>query len=72
MLFISLAKKAAFLFVFLIIVSSAQQVPQRVISKGTVEYLSNEIIVKYRSMPGVNSSGTVAALTIFSCKKLTF
>lgn len=60
MFFISLAKKAVFLFVFLIVVSSAQQVPQRVISKGTVEYLSNEVIVKYRSMPGVNSSGTVA------------
>lgn len=41
---------------------SAQYVPQRVINKGNVDYLSNELIVKFRFQQPTDASGSVSPL----------
>ena len=41
---------------------SAQQVPQRVISKGNVDYLSNELIIKFRFQQPTDAAGSVTPL----------
>lgn len=71
MFFFSAVKKAVFLSLFIVFAITAQQVPQRVISKGNVDYLSNELIVKFRFAPATDAQG-VATLSSSLAEKMDF
>lgn len=71
MFFFSAVKKTVFLSLFIVFALSAQQIPQRVISKGSVDYLSNELIIKFRFAPATDAQG-VAALSSSIAEKMEF
>lgn len=62
MFFASVVRNTLALCLLAVFALSAQQVPQRVISKGNVDYLSNELIIKFRFQQPTDASGSVTPL----------
>lgn len=62
MFFASVVRNTLALCLVAVFALSAQQVPQRVISKGNVDYLSNELIIKFRFQQPTDAAGSVTPL----------